>query len=80
MATSKENFFVTLQDRLPQAKLIWESEPDFFFTQKPCVLTAISIADPSKKFTMNCPEGLGEEPLDDVIEKFIDDFFHVLNE
>jgi hypothetical protein len=77
MATSRENFFATLQYKLPQAKLIWEEEPDFFFTKKPCVLTAISIADPSKKFTMNFPEGLGEEPLDDVMETFIDHFVHV---
>jgi hypothetical protein len=80
MATSRENFFTTLQSKLPQAKLIWEKEPDFFFAKKACALTAISIADLSKKFTMNFPEGLGEEPLDDVMEIFIDHFLHALNE
>ena len=79
MATSRENFFATLQCKLPQAKLTWEEEPDFFFTKKPCALTAISIADQSKKFTMNFPEGLGEEPLDDVMETFIDHFVQAQN-
>lgn len=76
MATSKKEFFSTIQGRLPQAKLIWDKSPDFFFNMRPCTLTAISLSDPNKKFTMEFPEGLGEEPLDDVVETFITRFLH----
>ncbi len=73
MGISKSEFFSAIQDRLPQAKLAWDVKPDPFY-MGPCSLTATSLADPSKKFTMKMPNGLGEEPLDDVVKTFIERF------
>ena len=75
MAISKFQFFSAIQSRLPQAKLIWDKAPDPVFHMGPCSLTAISRTDPTKKFTLDMPKGLGDEPLDDVVETFIEHFF-----
>ncbi len=74
MTTSAIDFFQYIQSKLPQAKLIWDKPPDFFFNEQSCALTAVSLSDPNKKFTMKFPKGLGEEPLDDIAEKFIEYF------
>lgn len=80
MAISAIEFFQYIQSNLPQAKLTWDKPPDFFFNQQSCTLTAQSLSDPNKKFTMEFSRGLGEEPLDDVAETFIAHFFHTLAE
>ena len=78
MTTSARDFFSIIQGRLPHAKVKWDKEPDFFFNEKPCILTATSLSDANKKFTMDFPKGLGEEPLDDVVETFVDRFLDIL--
>ena len=78
MKTSARDFLATIQSKLPQAKLVWEKEPNFFFNKQPCTLTATSLADANKIFTMEFPDGLVEEPLDDVVEKFVDSFLGIL--
>lgn len=79
MAISKSEFASVIQKRLPQAKVVWDKAPDPFFDERPCSLTAISITDPSKKFTLDMPKGIGCEPLDDVVETFIEHFLDELD-
>jgi hypothetical protein len=74
MPVTAHDFAATIQRALPHAKVFWEKPPDFFLTEQPCALTAECIANTKIKFTMNMPHGLGQEPLDDVVQKFVDEF------
>lgn len=78
MTITARDFFSTIQGRLPQAKIKWDKEPDFFFNEKPCTLTATSLSDANKNFTMDFPKGLVEKPLDDVVETFVKRFLIIL--
>jgi hypothetical protein len=75
MAVTTNEFAAAIQRALPEAKVFWEKEPDSFFTENPCALTAVSLSNPNKKFTLNMPKGIGQEPLDDVVKTF-NEFFH----
>lgn len=72
MTVTKKEFATSIQRALPQAKVFWEKAPDSFFTEQPCALTAECLTNPNIKFTMNMPDGLGQEPLDDVVQNFVD--------
>lgn len=76
MATSQENFLEELQKKLPQTRIQWEQKPDLLLSNQFCSVSATCIADPSKKFVVNFDKGLGEPPLDDVIETFIEMFIN----
>ncbi len=74
MSVTKEQLALAIQNALPQARVFWEKEPNTFFTEQPCILTAISITNPEKKLRLDMPKGIGQEPLDDVVKTFVDYF------
>jgi hypothetical protein len=75
--TSSTSFVANIQSRLPCAKLFWQKKPGPLVDWQSCALTATNIRDPSKTFTMTFDDGLGEEPLDDVVRSFVDKALHV---
>jgi hypothetical protein len=40
MTVTTTEFAAAIQRALPQARVFWEKEPDSFFTESPCALTA----------------------------------------
>jgi hypothetical protein len=77
--TSSTSFVANIQSRLPCAKLLWQKKPGPLFDWQSCALTATNMRDPSKTFTMTFDDGLGEEPLDDVVRSFVDKALLVFN-
>lgn len=75
--TSSTSFVANIQSRLPCAKLFWQKKPGPLVDWQSCALTATNIRDPSKTFTMTFDDGLGEEPLDDIVKSFVDKALHV---
>ena len=71
MTVTTNEFAAAIQRALPQAKVFWEKAPDSFFTEQPCALTAVSLTNPDKKFTLKMSKGIGQEPLDDVVKTFV---------
>ena len=70
--TTSASFVATIQSRLPYAKLFWQKKPGRLVDWQSCALTATNMRDPSKTFTMTFDDGLGEDPLDDVVRSFVD--------
>ena len=77
--TTRASFVANIQGKLPCAKLVWQKPPDPLFDWQPCALTAISMDDPSKTFTMTFNDGLGVDPLDDVVKSFVENALRVFN-
>jgi len=71
------SFIATIQSKLPCAKLFWQKRPGPLVDWQACALTATNMRDPSKSFTMTFDNGLGEEPLDDVVRSFVYKALHV---
>ena len=71
MPITRKEFASAVQRALPQAKVFWKVEPDFNYPGNPCALTATDKINPEKTFTMDLPKGIGQEPLDDVVEDFV---------
>lgn len=69
--TNSASFIATIQSKLPCAKLFWQKRPGPLVDWQACALTATSMRDPSKSFTMTFDNGLGEEPLDDIVRSFV---------
>ena len=78
MSTSA-SFVANIQSQLPSAKLFWQKRPGPLVDWQACALTATSMRDPSKTFTMTFDDGLGEEPLDDVVKFFVYKTLRVFN-
>ena len=74
---SSASFVADIQSRLPCARLFWQKRPGPLVDWQACALTATNILDPSKTFTMTFDNGLGEEPLDDVVKSFVYKALHV---
>jgi len=69
---SSASFVANIQSKLPCAKLFWQKKPGPLVDWQSCALTATNTRDPSKTFTMTFDDGLGEEPLDDIVRSFVD--------
>lgn len=69
---SSASFVADIQSRLPCARLFWQKKPGPLVDWQSCALTATNTRDPSKTFTMTFDDGLGEEPLDDIVRSFVD--------
>jgi hypothetical protein len=69
---SSASFVASIQSKLPCAKLFWQKKPGPLVDWQACALTATNTRDPSKTFTMTFDDGLGEEPLDDIVRSFVD--------
>jgi len=80
MPVSKNDLLSAIQRKLPQARLFWSKEPKPPFYNTPCALTAVSLADESKRFTMEMPNGIGAEPLDDLVKDYVNFFLDELKE
>lgn len=72
-------FVADIQCKLPCAKLLLQKKSGPLFDWQLCTLTATSMADPSKTFTMTFEDGLGGDPLDYVAKSFVGKALHVLN-
>lgn len=68
-----ENFTSCLQLRLPNISLDWEIAPDFYQSNKSCRLIAVDNRDANNRFAIDFDRGLGEEPLDDLVESIADE-------
>jgi len=77
--TSSTSFVAIIQSKLPSAKLFWQKKPGPLVDWQSCALTATNIRDPSKSFTMTFDDGLGEDPLDDVVRSFVDKALRIFN-
>ena len=71
-------FVANIQNKLPYAKLFLQKKPGPLFDWQSCALTASSMGNPSKTFTMTIDDGLGKAPPDDVEESFVDNALRVL--
>ena len=72
-------FVVDIQYKLPCAKLFMQKKSGPLFDWQLCTLTATSMYDPSKTFTMTFEDGLGGDPLDYVAKSFVRNALRVLN-
>lgn len=62
---------------MPCAQLILQKKPGPHFDWQSCALTAISMDDPSKTYTMTFDDDLDEDPMDDVVKSFVDNALRV---
>jgi len=65
-------FVANIQNKLPYAKLFLQKKPGPLFDWQSCALTASSMGNPSKTFTMTIA------PPDDVEKSFVDNALRVL--
>ncbi len=78
--TNSSSFIANIQRKLPCATLFLQKKSGPLFDWHLCALTATSMGDPSRSFTMTFDEGLGEVPLDDVAKSFVDTALRILND
>ena len=76
--TNIASFVADIQRKLPCAKLFLQKKPGPLFDWQSCSLTATSMGDPSKSFTMTFEDGLGKDPLNDVAKSFVVNALRVL--
>ena len=72
-------FVENIQGKLPCAKLFLQKKPGPLCDWHSCALTAVSLGDPSKSFSMTFDEGMGEGLPDDAVTSFVDSALRVLN-
>jgi hypothetical protein len=68
-----------IQSKLPYAKLFLQKKPGPLFDWQSCALTATSMGDPSKTFTMTFNDGVGKDPQNDDVTSFVDNALLVFN-
>lgn len=67
----KSEFLSAIQARVPGARIEWDRPPSLSLDMMPCSFTATDIKDPSNVFVGNLPQGIGEEPFDDLVDEFV---------
>ena len=77
--TTSASFVADIQEKLPCATLFLQKKSGPLYDWQLCALTATSMDDPSKTFTMTFDDGLGKAPLDDIAKSFVDNALRVLN-
>jgi hypothetical protein len=77
--TAHASFVENIQGKLPCAKLILQKKPGPLCDWQSCALTAVSLGNPSKTYSMTFDDGMGEVPPDDVVTSFVDNALRVLN-
>jgi len=73
------SFVENIQVKLPCAKLILQKKPGPRCDWQSCALTAVSLGDSSKTFSMTFDDSMGEVPTDEVVKSFVDNALRVLN-
>ena len=68
-----------IQDKLPATKIFSQRKFGPHFDWQSCTLTATSVGDPTKTFTMTFDDGFGKDPLNDDATSFVDNALLVLN-
>jgi hypothetical protein len=76
---NRDSVVATIQDKLPTTKLFLQKKFGPHFDWQSFALTATSVGDPTKTFTMTFDDGFGKDPLNDDATSFVDNALLVLN-